>query len=138
MFLISWPQVWQLYRSNKLEEAVDPCLRDEFPLQEASRVLQIGLLCTQASVASRPSMAEVVGMLNNIDHSVIPSPNQPPFMNATVLEPESSRRSYSTNSFVSNAATKVEAYSYTSTESSSMNSSDRPSKSEELRQTNPN
>ncbi|KAJ9152657.1 hypothetical protein P3X46_026203 [Hevea brasiliensis] len=130
--------VWLLYRTNRLEEAVDPCLRDDFPVQEASRVLQIGLLCTQASVSLRPSMAEVVGMLNSSDHSVIPLPNQPPFMNATLLEPESSTRSCSTNGFVSKAATKIEAYSYTSSESSSMNSSDRPLKSEESTQTNPN
>ncbi|KAF2316354.1 hypothetical protein GH714_041695 [Hevea brasiliensis] len=129
--------VWLLYRTNRLEEAVDPCLRDDFPVQEASRVLQIGLLCTQASVSLRPSMAEVVGMLNSSDHSVIPLPNQPPFMNATLLEPESSTRSCSTNGFVSKAATKVESYSYTSSESSSMNSSDRPLKSEESTQTNP-
>ncbi|KAJ9135349.1 hypothetical protein P3X46_032542 [Hevea brasiliensis] len=121
--------VWRLYRSNRLDEAVDPCLRDDFPVQEASKVLQIGLLCTQASGALRPSMAEVVGMLNSSD-CVIPLPNQPPFMNATLLEPESSRRSYSANSYVSNAATKVEVYSYTSSESSSMNSSYRPSRSE--------
>ncbi|KDP45316.1 hypothetical protein JCGZ_09565 [Jatropha curcas] len=125
--------VWQLYRSNRLVEAVDSCLREEFPVQEASRVLQIGLLCTQASVSLRPSMEQVVEMLTNTDCE-IPLPNQPPFMNATLLETESSKGYCSTNSFVSNVTTKVEAYSCYSTESSSLNSSDRPSKSEELEQ----
>ncbi|KAG8635005.1 hypothetical protein MANES_17G114400v8 [Manihot esculenta] len=124
---------WQLYRSNRLDEAVDPCLRNDFPVQKASRVLQIGLLCTQASVALRPSMAEVVRMLNTSD-CVIPPPNQPPFINATLLEPESFRRFNRTNSFVSNAATKLEVFSHSSSESSSLNSSYRPSRSEELRQ----
>ncbi|EEF37686.1 kinase, putative [Ricinus communis] len=125
--------VWQLYRLNRLVEAADPSLRDDFSAEEVSRVLQTGLLCTQASVALRPSMAEVVVMLTN-SGGEIPLPSQPPFMNATSLEPESSRRSYSTSSFVSNAARKLEAYSYTSTESSSMQSSDRASRSEESKQ----
>lgn len=126
-------QAWQLYRSNRLDEAVDPCLRNDFPVQKASRVLQIGLLCTQASVGLRPSMAEVVRMLNTSD-CVIPPPNQPPFINATLLEPESFRRFNRTNSFVSNAATKLEVFSHSSSESSSLNSSYRPLRSEELRQ----
>lgn len=98
-------------------DAVDPCLRDhEFPAKEASNVLQIGLLCTQASVALRPSMAEVVTMLKANKERDIPIPNQPPFLNSTTLEQASSR------SFVSNALTKVET-TYTSSESSSTPSS---------------
>jgi hypothetical protein len=52
-------------------------------------VLQIGLLCTQASAALRPSMSEVVEMLNN-EECVIPSPKQPPFLNASVLSSDDS------------------------------------------------
>ncbi|XP_050223159.1 cysteine-rich receptor-like protein kinase 42 isoform X2 [Mercurialis annua] len=126
--------VWQLYKSNRLVEATDPSLNNDFLAQDVTRVLQIGLLCTQASVSLRPSMAEVVMMLTNGAYEIA-EPNQPPFMNATVLDPESSRRSYSTNSFVSNAPTKVEASSSASSESSSsMQSSDRASRSEESRQ----
>ncbi|PQQ15809.1 cysteine-rich receptor-like protein kinase 42 [Prunus yedoensis var. nudiflora] len=113
-------KVWKLYISNDLARAVDPCLRDDFPVEEASRVLQIGLLCTQASVALRPSMAEVVAMLTNKERAAIPNPNQPPFLNAT--GGSTINRSYSANSSVSNALTKVVA-SCTSTESSSMPSS---------------
>ncbi|KAJ6754253.1 PROMASTIGOTE SURFACE ANTIGEN PROTEIN PSA [Salix purpurea] len=121
--------VWQLYRSNRLVDAVDPCLRDEFPAQEASCVLQIGLLCTQASATLRPSMAQVVHFLTNNDCE-IPTPNQPPYMNTSLLETENSRRSYSINSLVSNGPTEVEASS-TSMESSSMHSSDGQTRSEE-------
>ncbi|KAJ7970809.1 Cysteine-rich receptor-kinase-like protein [Quillaja saponaria] len=114
--------VWKLYRSDRLAEAVDPCLRDDFPEPEASNVLQIGLLCTQASAALRPSMAEVAYMLSN-ENFEIPKPNQPPFLSARVLESDSSTQSYSTNSFVSNALKKI-GVSSTPTESSSMHSSD--------------
>lgn len=124
-------QVWQLFRSSRVVEIVDPSIGHDFPAQEASHVLQIGLLCTQASVSLRPSMEQVVQMLTD-STAVIPVPRQPPFINANMMDPESSLRSYSTNSFVSNAPTKVAA-SYTSTESSSFRSSNnRPSRSDEL------
>lgn len=112
-----------------MAEAVDPCLGNDFPANEASKVLQIGLLCTQASVSLRPSMDEVVTLLTNKEGE-IPFPNQPPFLNASVLEPTSSTRSYSTHSLASNAFTKVEASSISS-ELSSTRSSDGPSRSEE-------
>lgn len=121
------PQVWQLYRTSRLAEAADPCLRAKFPEKEVSDVLQIGLLCTQASVALRPSMDEIIQLLTDKDCE-IPIPKQPPFLSANVLEPSSSIKSYSMNSLGSNAARKTEA-SYTSTESSSMDSSDVLSRS---------
>ncbi|KAG9449906.1 hypothetical protein H6P81_009871 [Aristolochia fimbriata] len=79
--------VWRNYRSNTLTESVDPKLKGNFPEQRARDVLQIGLLCTQALVSLRPSMHEVVNMLNN-GHNTIPAPKQPPFLNASVLDPD--------------------------------------------------
>ncbi|KAJ8750230.1 hypothetical protein K2173_014145 [Erythroxylum novogranatense] len=101
--------VWQLYRSNRPLDAVDPCLRDDFPVQSVSRVLQIGLLCAQASVALRPSMAQVVEMLSKEDCE-LPMPNQPPFItNTGMLGAESFKKSYITMSTEFNTATKVGA-----------------------------
>ncbi|QCE10854.1 cysteine-rich receptor-like protein kinase 42 [Vigna unguiculata] len=119
--------VWKLYRSNTLTEAVDPCLGDDYPATEASRVFQIGLLCTQASASLRPSMFQVVYMLLNSNEDV-PTPNQPPFLNTGILDSDSSIKSYSTNSFISNALKKIGASSYSYSESSC---SDGPSRSEE-------
>ena len=113
-----------------MAESVDPRMRGHFPEKEASMVLQVGLLCTQASVALRPSMAEVIRMLINRDWE-IPVPNQPPFLSASTLNPASSVISYSANSFISSPLTKIEV---SSTESSSRPSSDEPSRSEELKQ----
>ncbi|KAK2413691.1 cysteine-rich receptor protein kinase [Trifolium repens] len=117
--------VWKLYRSNTLVESVDSSLGDDFPEAEASRVFHIGLLCTQASASLRPSMDQVVEMLRNSDLDV-PTPKQPPFLNTATLDSDSSIRSYSTNSSVSNALKKIGvSHSY------SESSSDEPSKSEE-------
>lgn len=119
--------VWKLYKSDKLDEAVDPNLKGNFPVKEVSNVLQIGLLCTQASAPLRPSMAEVVSMLTNEERE-IPTPNQPPFLNAAVLDPTSSSRSFSSQSLPSNALPKAEA-SYTSSDFiSSANSSEWPTR----------
>lgn len=62
-------------------------------------------------------MDQVVYMLSNSNVDV-PAPNQPPFLNTAVLDSDSSIRSYSTSSFVSNALKKI-GVSYSSSESSS-------------------
>ncbi|TYI20735.1 hypothetical protein ES332_A07G258500v1 [Gossypium tomentosum] len=121
--------VWTLYRSNRLAEAVDPCIRDEILAKGApDYVLQIGLLCTQASVSLRPSMVEVVQMLTDKDCE-IPILNQPPFINGNAQEPERSTKSYSSDSFISNAVKKIQG-SGTFSESSRTHSSDEPSKTQ--------
>ncbi|XP_030513174.1 cysteine-rich receptor-like protein kinase 3 [Rhodamnia argentea] len=70
--------VWNLYESGRLCEAIDPILEGQFQEEEASRLLQIGLLCVQASAELRPSMSVVVKMLNKSFE--IPTPTQPPFL----------------------------------------------------------
>ncbi|XP_077253588.1 cysteine-rich receptor-like protein kinase 3 [Tasmannia lanceolata] len=77
--------VWSLYMSRTLPEVVDPTLEGKFREEDASRVLQIGLLCTQASPELRPIMSMVVKMLT--DKSTIPSPTQPPFLNSNTQVP---------------------------------------------------
>ncbi|XVE57164.1 hypothetical protein DITRI_Ditri04bG0070000 [Diplodiscus trichospermus] len=78
--------VWKQYKADNITLAIDLGLKGRFDEREATSVLMVGLLCTQASVALRPSMSEIVAMLT--DRScVIPSPKQPPFLNASVLSP---------------------------------------------------
>ncbi|KAF4362705.1 hypothetical protein G4B88_018323 [Cannabis sativa] len=82
--------VWKCYKEKKISESIDPGLKSDFPIEEASNVLQIGLLCTQASVALRPSMSDVVKMLTDEEYG-IPSPKQPPFLNASLLNSDETR-----------------------------------------------
>ncbi|XAR58209.1 Non-specific serine/threonine protein kinase [Bertholletia excelsa] len=90
--------VWKLYNSNRLVDSVDPRLKEDFPAEEALQVLQVGLLCIQASAALRPSMDEVVQLLGQRDCE-IPVPNQPAFLStATRL-----------NRLISSAFAKIEA-----------------------------
>ncbi|XP_024023931.1 cysteine-rich receptor-like protein kinase 3 isoform X2 [Morus notabilis] len=76
--------VWNLYGTGKLSDAVDPGLEGNFNSEEASRLLQIGLVCVQASAELRPSMSSVVKMLT--ESHEIPQPTQPPFINSASTE----------------------------------------------------
>ncbi|CAK7332625.1 unnamed protein product [Dovyalis caffra] len=68
----------------RLYEAIDPVLEGNFQEEEASRLLQIGLLCVQASPELRPSMSIIIRMINN-NHEV-PQPTQPPFLTPAGME----------------------------------------------------
>ncbi|KAI9198232.1 hypothetical protein LWI28_012102 [Acer negundo] len=52
-----------LQQNGKLMELVDPKLKSEFKEEEAERMIKVSLLCTSGSPSLRPTMSEVVGML---------------------------------------------------------------------------
>ncbi|XP_048322339.2 probable LRR receptor-like serine/threonine-protein kinase At1g56140 [Ziziphus jujuba] len=60
IFLLDW--AWTLYEERHSLELVDPRLT-EFDENEATRMIHVALLCTQASPIMRPAMSRVVGML---------------------------------------------------------------------------
>ncbi|KAK4744355.1 hypothetical protein SAY87_010667 [Trapa incisa] len=97
--------VWRDYRLNTLHESIDPALGVDFLVKDATRVLQIGLLCTQALGELRPSMAQVVEMLKD-KHYPVPSPKQPPFLSSGMLSTDNSTRSSSTTT-ISNQLSEV-------------------------------
>uniref|UniRef100_F6GSL9 Cysteine-rich receptor-like protein kinase 1 n=1 Tax=Vitis vinifera TaxID=29760 RepID=F6GSL9_VITVI len=111
--------VWKHYKSNSVVRSVDPSLKGDFPLNEARNVVQIGLLCTQASFALRPSMSQVVQMLTD-QNSVIPEPMQPPFLNASVLDPSNSLKNSITRNLTPSFHTATEPPSTHSSNSSAM------------------
>ncbi|XP_033130216.1 cysteine-rich receptor-like protein kinase 3 isoform X1 [Brassica rapa] len=77
--------VWSLYGTSNLVQVVDQVLGDNFNKMEASRLLEIGLLCVQAAFEQRPAMSAVVKMMKG--SLEIPKPTQPPFLNpGSVLE----------------------------------------------------
>ncbi|XP_038905701.1 cysteine-rich receptor-like protein kinase 42 [Benincasa hispida] len=124
--------VWDLYKSERLTEAIDTSLNRDYPAKEATDVLQIGLLCTQALASLRPSMATIVKLLTSDVERKVAIPEQPPFLNPCGL----SRRSCRSSSLVSHAASKLEVSSCTSTDSGSF--SNLPSRSGDLAELNSN
>ncbi|KAK2632016.1 hypothetical protein EUGRSUZ_L02119 [Eucalyptus grandis] len=98
--------VWKRYKSNRLAECIDPALKGKFLVSEALNVIRIALLCTQASPDLRPSMSEVVEMLNDRE-CIVPMPMQPPFLNNNPI-PDDSSRSSNTNTGITNQLTNSE------------------------------
>ncbi|KAL0407096.1 UNVERIFIED_CONTAM: putative LRR receptor-like serine/threonine-protein kinase, partial [Sesamum latifolium] len=60
-YLLEW--VWNLREDNRDMELVDPTLH-QYDANTVQRVIDVALLCTQASPALRPPMSRVVAMLS--------------------------------------------------------------------------
>ncbi|KAF2284029.1 hypothetical protein GH714_018173 [Hevea brasiliensis] len=56
-------QVKKLEREKRLDAIVDRNLHKHYDIQEVEMMIQVALLCTQASPEDRPAMSEVVRML---------------------------------------------------------------------------
>lgn len=61
--------------SKPMEDLFDLSLYKESQLTEIKRCLEVGLLCTQFAPAERPTMAEVLDMLNG--KKQLATPKQP-------------------------------------------------------------
>ncbi|XAR59282.1 Non-specific serine/threonine protein kinase [Bertholletia excelsa] len=64
--LLDWALV--LEQRQSLMELVDPRLGSDFNEEEAMRTIKVALLCTNLSPALRPTMSEVVSMLEGQTH----------------------------------------------------------------------
>uniref|UniRef100_A0A0D9VIR9 Protein kinase domain-containing protein n=1 Tax=Leersia perrieri TaxID=77586 RepID=A0A0D9VIR9_9ORYZ len=62
MFLVR--QAWVLHEHDNLLDMVDANLKGEYPEEEAMRLINVALACTQATPCSRPTMRQVVKQLS--------------------------------------------------------------------------
>ncbi|XP_072089559.1 L-type lectin-domain containing receptor kinase IX.1-like [Arachis hypogaea] len=69
--LVDW--VWELYPTGNLQEAADPRLYGVFDKQEMERLMIVGLWCTLTDYTMRPTIRQVVLVLN----SEVPLPTLP-------------------------------------------------------------
>jgi hypothetical protein len=86
-------QAWKHFQSKTVTEIIDVSMEME-DVEEATRVIQVGLLCTQESASLRPTMTTVIQMLREKD-AHLPLPSKPPFTEESIeISPsfESSRR----------------------------------------------
>lgn len=56
--------VWDYYRRENVIEAADPKLRHNFKREEMKQLLIVGLACAQPDFSLRPSIKQVIDMLN--------------------------------------------------------------------------
>lgn len=86
-----------MYKDNKLPQLVDPALKN-FPEEEATRFLKVGLLSVQKITGLRPLMSVAVRMLDNeinVDDVDITQPGVIPDLTAVKI---GQRRSFLTTS----------------------------------------
>lgn len=66
MIQILYWQIKKLQRENRLDDIVDGNMTT-YDEKEVGTVIQVALLCTQSSPEDRPTMAEVVRLLQGVD-----------------------------------------------------------------------
>ncbi|XP_064947347.1 G-type lectin S-receptor-like serine/threonine-protein kinase B120 isoform X1 [Musa acuminata AAA Group] len=69
---------WKLWNEDNVMEFVDPAIRDSCSPRQASRCVNVGLLCVQDRPNDRPTMSSVVIMLEG-GTAAYPQPKQPTF-----------------------------------------------------------
>ncbi|KAG1362489.1 putative Receptor-like serine/threonine-protein kinase SD1-7 [Cocos nucifera] len=69
---------WRLWEDQRCLVLLDEAIKCSYPISEALRCLQIGLLCVQERSEDRPTMADIVVMLSN-EGVALPQPKRPGF-----------------------------------------------------------
>ncbi|KAJ6813110.1 putative receptor-like protein kinase [Iris pallida] len=107
-YLLEW--AWRLYENGDSMKLIDESLNlEECNPEELKRVIQIALLCTQSTVAARPTMSEVVVSLLTRAEPVM-HPTRPTFIDATSRVHASSSTSTGSSS-MSNATVSITQFS---------------------------
>ncbi|XP_075488080.1 putative L-type lectin-domain containing receptor kinase S.5 [Primulina tabacum] len=78
-FLVDW--VWLMHRDGRLLEAVDPRLGDKYVVEEAERLLLLGLACSHPTATERPKTEAILQMIIS---KTVPVPFVPSFRPAFV------------------------------------------------------
>ncbi|XP_037418606.1 cysteine-rich receptor-like protein kinase 10 [Triticum dicoccoides] len=74
---------WQLWEGGTWVELLDASIVKEICTSDARRYINIALTCVQESADDRPTMSDVVAMLNS-ESVILPDPNHPGYFNLTV------------------------------------------------------
>ncbi|KAF9673047.1 hypothetical protein SADUNF_Sadunf11G0108300 [Salix dunnii] len=77
-FLVDW--VWSLHREEHILEAVDQRLNNEYVVEEAKRLLLLGLACSHPIASERPKTPTIFQIIS----ASMPPPHVPPFKPAFV------------------------------------------------------
>ena len=76
--MLNFLQVWDLWKSNRSLELMDPILRDTPPANVLLSYINIALLCVQENAVDRPTISNVISMFNK-EPTLLPSPKKPAF-----------------------------------------------------------
>ncbi|KAH9651084.1 Receptor-like serine/threonine-protein kinase SD1-7 [Citrus sinensis] len=71
---------WDLWKDDKFHELIDPVItQDEISLPVLVRYINVALLCVQDNAADRPTMSDVISIINS-ERLELPSPKEPAFI----------------------------------------------------------
>ncbi|CAA3016361.1 G-type lectin S-receptor-like serine threonine-kinase At4g03230 [Olea europaea subsp. europaea] len=70
---------WRLWSENRALDLMDPILLESCEKSEVMKCINVGLLCVQEDPGDRPTMSNVVFMLDG-EAIALPVPNQPAFV----------------------------------------------------------
>ncbi|XLT42106.1 hypothetical protein HN873_034710, partial [Arachis hypogaea] len=82
---------WKLYEQGRHIELVDESINpNEYDKEEVKKIIEIALLCTQASATMRPAMSKVVILLSSNNKGLFENiqPSMPTFIESTLKAPE--------------------------------------------------
>jgi hypothetical protein len=72
-------QAWRLWVENKVLDLMDPALHEVCNTDQFVKCANVGLLCIQEDPNDRPTISNVVTMLDS-ESATIPTPKQPAFV----------------------------------------------------------
>ncbi|KAG4989565.1 hypothetical protein JHK85_032548 [Glycine max] len=100
-------KAWKLYVQDMHLELVDKTLLDpeDYDAEEVKKIIEIALLCTQASAAARPTMSEIVAFLKSKNSLGQIRPSMPVFVETNLRT--RAETSTSTGSSTSNATASI-------------------------------
>eukprot|EP01018_Ginkgo_biloba_P039438 Gb_01936 [translate_table: standard] len=87
LVLVDW--VWKLFRKNMILVAADPKLSGKYVVEEMEKVLELGVVCCHPEAEVRPSMRQVLQILEEEGRDEIILPG-----NMDALDPARSRREH--------------------------------------------
>ncbi|KAL5583297.1 hypothetical protein UlMin_015739 [Ulmus minor] len=70
---------WRLWIQNKVVDLMDPTLLESCKVDQFMKCVSVGLLCVQEDPSDRPTMSNVITMLDS-DSTTVPTPKQPAFV----------------------------------------------------------
>lgn len=85
-------QVWKLWVENSPLELVDEVMRRNFQTNEVIRCIQIALLCVQDDSLERPSMDNILVMMDSFTVT-LPIPKQSGFLLRTMRDSRDQQQS---------------------------------------------
>ncbi|WRX32480.1 hypothetical protein QQP08_024967, partial [Theobroma cacao] len=76
---------WDLRKTQRCEELLDPTLANPCSTNELLLCTQVGLLCVQENPENRPNMSDVFSMLST-QGTTLPIPKEPAFRHLSVTD----------------------------------------------------